>query len=255
MKWKSILGAAVLSVAFVAPARADVVGTLNIDGGVNGVTVGLTTIDFGPPGGGTGNFVVSAFTNVTYGPGGVFTVDPGDPGVIKDLSTSTSLPLDRFMSFPLDPLVDYSLSGLGPGSANTNCAGLTVVGQSCSPFVGSPFILTLTQDVFGVLGTGVSLAASGLAFDTFSVSTWTGGFTTQFPGETPAQLQAVFGCTTGSTGATGANPCTNPNATISSSYSGTFRAVATPVPEPASLSLLGLGLLGVAARARKRWLS
>jgi hypothetical protein len=221
-----------LAIALFAPrVSAAPVGTVSVGicaGG--GVDVTLTSIDWLlPVGGGFGCTVTGTPTNVTYS-GGVLV--SGVTGSILDLGPATVLPLANFMTFTGNPGLTYELDGLGPGVANTNCAAL-LIGESCSVFAGSPFILTW----LGGLNTTVSLSAFGRVFDATGFSLWSGAFTSQFADLTPAMIQAII----------------LGGGKINNTYSGTFTA--TTIPEPASLALLGMGLLGAAARARKRWLA
>lgn len=253
------LGTLALMVAAVAillqPASASPIGVLRLDSGAGGVNVSLTTIDWFPPTGPpNGSFVVSAGTTLTSAVGSPAV---GSTGNLLDLNVANPLPVTGFITFPALPALVFDLSSIGPGSASTNCAAVTSIGQSCSPFLGSPFILTLTST-----GTGVLLAVGGTAHDgTPPNSNWLGTLSTQItvlstvPAGTvvkPVDIQNFFGCTAASVGPGG---CTNQNAVITSSYSGELNATVTAIPEPTSFLLLGGGLVGLAAilgRRRKR---
>lgn len=216
-----------ISVVLIPTASASVVGTLNLTSGSQGVIVSAGAIDWTPMGTGTGTFDSAFGTNLTYGAGTPLPISAGI-GSIMDLVAPTTFPVADFMTFPTIPGLTFMLESLGPSSPNSNCAGVTVIGQSCSINSASPFILTLLADG----GTAVTLSARGTVKDGMGGpdSTWVGSFTTQLNKLTPAVIQTDF--------------LTKPGFAITSSYSGSFVATAgSAVPEPSSMALAGLGLL------------
>lgn len=236
MKLKGFVLGASLSLAMaampstVAAAPMGTVSIANCSGG--GVIVTATSIDWTDPvGGGSGCMQTGIGTDVDYTGGNLL---PGTEGTILDLQAGDPFPVANFMTFAGHPLLSFALSGFASGSANQDCAGLAV-GESCSVFAGSPFVLTL--DEFG--GTAVRLSPFGTATDGDGVANWSGAFTAQFF-ESPEEIQALF--------------LNDPNAAIDNTYSARFnvRFEQVPVPEPLTLGLLGLGLFGVAVRARRR---
>jgi hypothetical protein len=235
---KQLLSSALIVCAvcllFTVNASASVIGTVHIDSGLGGATVGLASIDWFPPvGAPNGTFTVGGSTFLTSAVGNV---TPGLTGSLLDLNTAP--PIMNFMTFPTVPGLAFDLLSIGAGSSNTNCATAVNVGDSCSIFVGSPVVLTRTSS-----GTAVSLGIAGVARDGTTPTNFLGTFTTQFSGRTPLSLQQAFGCQPG----LGAGACTIPSHTETNTFSADF-----VVPEPTSLSLLGFGLLSLALYRKRQ---
>jgi hypothetical protein len=229
-------------VVFALTASASPVGVLTIGQCADtGVTVTATTIDWLPAGTGSGCIVSSPPTSVTYSTG---TLVPNETGSIKDLTLNGGA-VSSFMTFAASSGLVFNLTSVGPG-VSTDCSTVTsfTTNQQCSIIAGgqiSPFVLS-TQA--GGTGTTVTLAARGTVTDSSGSSLWSGPFTTQFAGVTPAQIEAAIltGTTVGIPGTTSTycsgGSCTN-------SYSGSFTITITAVPEPVSFLLIGGGLVAL----------
>jgi hypothetical protein len=232
------------SAIFLPSASAGVIGTL-FTGSSGEVTVTTTSItwdtDPGSISSGTWNGEVANGTNLTFlgctgGLGSAGCLANGEGIDINHLgpfvNLVTVLPVNNFMTFATNPTLDFTLTAVSPGSANTNCFGLTV-GQSCSVIAGSPIILTLLSSN----RTAVQLSFVGTATDgSGQTSNWTGGFSATLPTMTPADLETYF--------------LNNPNGSQSASNSGSF--FATTVPEPGTSGLIGGALIGLATLLRRR---
>jgi len=246
-------------IACASMASATIIGDLKTGSGGT-VTVTLTSVTFntdtsssppGPP----WNAEVASGTNITFAgcPSGVLgtagCLDSGAFGpneaiqVFSPLTATTPIPVANFLTFAGNsvthaPLV-YSLTGLGPGSSNTNCQGLAI-GQSCSVFAGAPLILTRTAS-----GTEANLSVMGMANDGTGAVAYVGEFQSPISGMTPGDLQLFFcpsGTCTGSDFASGKS--------VTRSQSGDF--VANVVPEPETTALVLGGLLVLLGRIGMR---
>lgn len=211
---------------------ASPVGDISVEncGGVSGVTFTLTTVTWFPSGtvAGTGCIDTGGGTSLSYSGG---TLGSGVAGNIKNLTLGGGA-VDQFMSFPAtSPVLDFILSGLGPGLATTDCTGLSV-GASCSPSGGDPFILTNVGGGF----TAVSLSADGVVADAAGTSNWAGEFTTQLNLAPDVIQTTILG-----------------GGSITSTFSGEFIVTGvTGVPEPRTTATVLIGGVLLVSFVRKR---
>jgi hypothetical protein len=180
---------------------------------------------------GTGCIDTGVNSSVNYNGG---TMTGGNTGNIYNLA-ALGPGQSPFMTFAGTTL-DFVLAPISPASSpyGTSCSTITV-GETCVVVAGSPILLT---DLGGQ--TEVGLAASGTVTDTVTSALWYGSFSTQL-NLSPGTVQSIL-CGTSAT-CTGAG-----TGSITSTYSGQFSLV----PEPASFTLIGTGLLSLGWAAGRR---
>jgi hypothetical protein len=225
-RWLFAAVAVLACLSLIPTASAAAVGAFNessCSGG--GVTVTATLISWSPGGtvSNSGCIDTGILTSLTYSGG---TLGSGVVGNIMNVPFGGGS-INDFMTFQGTTL-DFVLTNVGPGVANTICTGLSM-GASCSVTAGSPFILTALSGG----DTTASLSVAGTITDGGVLSYWQGSFSTQL-NETADSIQSTFLA----------------NGTFSSAQSGQFNV--SIVPEPASMTLLGAGLIAIALAARKR---
>jgi len=245
-RW-SLLGSIGLIFLTTVPSFASVVGNLST-GGNGTLTVTPFGIDFSENDTMGGSTEVGTGTTLTYDSGATLT--PGSAIDINGgsiITGSTPLPLADFMTFPSAPDLSVTLDSFGPGSANTDCSGLTT-GESCSPLVDGkvvPIILTYTGAGTegsgpGSTGTSALLSVTGTATDSSAiVSDLIGHFSASIADETPEQLAAMF---------------SDIGSSFTTTYAGDFTAFPpSAVPEPRAVSLIAIaGLLVGLVFAKRR---
>jgi len=243
-KFKGALVAALVIGSLAAlpsqAAAAPISGTLSISDFSNGVEITSTDIiwlglfQVGVPVSGDFSGLVGTTgtelnLNSTLQPVG---------STFPNVAPNTTLPgegvvLAGFLTLTAAPNISFDLNYIAPGSfSSVDCSLAAAAGQTCT-LPGTPFnFVNQTATT-----SSVTFALSGFVrnVSTGELSTFTGVYTTQFTEsfqDVIAQLE--------STGF------------IINTYSGTFTATVTPIPEPATLLTFGAGSVFLAARKRRR---
>lgn len=222
MRKFSLLGlVAVGSVLFTSLASATpVTGTANIAGTVNVNTSGVFFTNTMIPGPNDGSFAgaTSATLQNLVGP-----------------PTTGAVDIPSFATFTTPTgTVHFDLQNIFAGAGTAGACGSNTVGNVCTP-TGSPF--TLIQSAPGQVT--ISLALSGIAYTGTAAS---------------GSSAAPFSFSTQNTNPgtiTGILAAVNTDGGFTNSYSATLTAT-SPIPEPASVLLMGAGLLAAGLVSRRK---
>jgi hypothetical protein len=141
-----------------------------------------------------------------------------------------------FISFDAAPVGFPTLliNQVFPGVfSNAQCGAAPAPGQTCTVDPTSPFNLTNTPGSGGTINSTAIFNVAGVTSD--GQSSWTGLFSANFNVPYQSVLQTF-----------------SQNGSVSNTYSGTFIVTTTPIPEAGTLSLLGLGLVAMSMKLRRR---
>lgn len=179
-----------------------------------------------PPAVNHGDFLVEAST-------GAFAQYNGTLGLIENLSAllqpvGSPFSLPNFITFDLNNQQTITLTSIeqGTDAKSATCVGFT----NCTPDVpGAPYFSALNLDQ-SATGTTLTISLDGMS----NLDHVNGVVTTQFAGETAAQVLATL------------------EGTPADTFSAQFILTPASVPEPATLVLTGIGLLGLGILSMRR---